>query len=77
MPEGAILEGWTFTNGTSFGTLSWTNGVVFCARSVNETQSGPWQMFAALPQLQFSDVLCLGASLIASPANGTGAWEYL
>ncbi|KAK4498428.1 hypothetical protein PRZ48_011086 [Zasmidium cellare] len=75
-PEGSVVDGWTFTNGSSFGTLSWSNGILFCSLSGNDSSVGPWQMYAALPQLHFGPA-CLGASLIASSESGPGAWEYL
>ncbi|KAF2088676.1 hypothetical protein K490DRAFT_73039 [Saccharata proteae CBS 121410] len=71
MPEGSISNGFTLSEGTSFGYLSWTNGFVACPSA---NGSAPYQVFGAIPSLNTSS--CLGFDFLASNATGVGAWEY-
>ena len=72
IPDGAIVEGWTLSQGDQFGSLSWTNGLYACPV---ENATDVYQVFAAVEDIEFSDA-CLGFDALATNFTEAGAWQY-
>lgn len=71
MPQGAIIDGWTLSQGENFGVLGWQGGLVGC----NETADGSWEIYAQLPGIQLSRE-CLGFVAITVNETKADAWQY-
>ncbi len=72
IPDGAILTGFTKSEGSSFGELSWGNGLLACPTGGPDV--GPWQIFGAIDG--FNSTECLGFDALSLNGTGYGAWEY-
>jgi len=71
-PQGAIQDGWNYSPGSSFGYLSWKNGLLACPA----TDGGAgYEVFAAVDGVVFADT-CLGFNALASNVSEAGAWQY-
>lgn len=74
IPAGAITDGFVFTQGPSFGTLSWGQGFVAC----NDTEDGIWSVYAVLPNVTLPAApRCLGFDAIATNETKPAAWQYI
>lgn len=74
VPEGAIVDGWTFSGGENgLSYVNWKNGLVACP---TDKADGTYQVFAAVDGKEFGSE-CLGFDAVetAGTQNPT-AWEY-
>ena len=62
------------TQGESYGTLSRKRGLLACPVD-DDTEDGPWQIFANLKGIDFSDD-CLGFDALTSNMTKPDAWQY-
>lgn len=80
MPPGSNVTGWKLDESGDLDFLAWGGGTVFCPTGngtdpVTHYGIGPWQMYAALPNITLPRG-CLGANLLALNATGPRAWQY-
>jgi len=69
MPEGAIVTGWSITQGASYGTLSHEGGLVAC------NEDNVWKVYAQVNGLTFPDS-CLGFDALTGNETSPAAWQY-
>ncbi|KAK1059672.1 hypothetical protein LTR33_013092 [Friedmanniomyces endolithicus] len=73
IPVGATTDGFSFTQGSSFGILSWGEGFIAC----NDTGDGTWSVYAFMPNVTLPDAShCLGFDAVATNETKAAAWEY-
>ncbi|EOD48974.1 hypothetical protein GTA08_BOTSDO10587 [Neofusicoccum parvum] len=71
IPEGSVTDGFTTSQSSGFGILSWTNGFIACP-SANGTF--PYQVYGGGYS---NNTACLGFDFLTSNYTGTaGAWQY-
>jgi len=71
IPTGSIVTGWTHSEGSSFGFLSWGYGLVACPVACESCQ-----IFGKLEGVALSPD-CLGFDMLTWNTTGVGAWEYI
>ncbi|KAF2240825.1 hypothetical protein BU26DRAFT_191417 [Trematosphaeria pertusa] len=70
IPEGSVVDGWSKTEGESFGHLTFDGGLVACP-----VEGKPWQVYGQRPNVTLSPE-CLGFSALTVNSTTAGAWEY-
>ena len=75
MPEGAILTGWDWDQGASYGFLAWKNGLLACSSS-GDPDEGPWEIYAQLDGIKFGEG-CIGLDATTLNETGPAAWQYI
>ncbi|KAK3622136.1 hypothetical protein LTR56_022362 [Elasticomyces elasticus] len=68
---GSITDGFNFTQGRSFGTLTAGDGFLACP----DNADGTWSVHAVLPNVTMPDT-CLGFEAIATKDTKAAAWQY-
>lgn len=58
IPEGSVVDGWSKTEGESFGHLTFDGGLVACP-----VEGKPWQVYGQRPNVTLSPE-CLGFSAL-------------
>ena len=70
-PNGSVVDGWSRTQGETFGNLNFVDGLVACPTAGDK----PWQVYGQLPGVELSPD-CLGFSALTVNTTGANAWEY-
>jgi hypothetical protein len=68
-PAGSTFDGWSKSEGASFGSLSHKHGVLFCP------EGDAYKLFVQVPGVSFA-ATCLGANLLTVNGTAPGAWQY-
>ncbi|KAF2711529.1 hypothetical protein K504DRAFT_375196 [Pleomassaria siparia CBS 279.74] len=71
IPAGSIVDGWSRTEGESFGHLTFKNGLIACPAG----EGAGYQVYGQIPNVTFTPD-CLGFSALTSNTTEVGAWEY-
>lgn len=71
MPNGSIVDGWTYSSVAAYSMLSFGSGLLAC----NSTPGGPYGVYGVL-----TDVTppgdCLGFDALCSNETSPDAWQY-